>query len=245
MVLLLANTANFKLALRFTQRLFHRIWKRLGLRNTCVLCRYSTSELSQLLCEVCLQDLERYELGYDYLLKNPTGSGAIASKHIAGIALVGNYKWPFSQFIPSLKFHQGEIHAIWFAQLLAQQVHHQIWPEIDVVVPIPLHPLRQLKRGYNQSQLIAQNMPIYQLKLDAQVLYRQHFTKPQTQLSKQQRKQNLNDAFACRRSLNGAKVLLIDDVITTGNTVEQAAKVLKQNGATAVYVAAVAIRTLS
>lgn len=239
------DTWNFKRAEVYTQRLLRHLARLFGVANTCVLCHYPTNTLDELLCEVCLEDLEKFELGYDFLLQNPKDVASLESKYITGLALIGEYVWPFSQFIPSLKFHRGVIHAKWLGRLLEQQIYHQIWPVIDKIIPVPLHPFRQFKRGYNQAQLICQHMALYQNKIDLEVLYRQVRTQPQTKLSKQQRKRNVADAFVCKQDLTGLTVLLVDDVITTGNTVNQAAKILLEKGATAVYVAAVAIRKLS
>lgn len=239
------NGRQFKQALYLAQRLFDRVSRRFGFNNDCVLCRLPCADLTQLVCDVCYQDLDLIELGCEFLRHHPKQASALVCRHIQGIAAVSHYVWPFSQFIPSLKFHNASIHAKWFGQMLEQQVYYQLWPSFDKVIPIPLHPLRQFQRGYNQSYLIAKHMTGYAELVDTQVLFREVFTKPQTELNKQQRKQNVKQAFVCRGKVEGLTILLIDDVITTGNTLDQAAKVLIEKGATAVYVAAVAIRTLN
>ncbi len=238
------NKWNFKQALGQTQRLFTRLYQWPKLKNTCVLCSYPTENLANLLCFVCSQDLDRFELGYDYLRQNPKGSAQVQHSNLAGLAFVSEYVWPFNQFIPSLKFYQGIIHSKWFGQMLDQQVRHQLWPRFDVVIPLPLHALREFKRGYNQAYLIASHMGSYRSKIDLTLLKRTKRTKPQSELNKKQRKSNMKDAFVCSERVKGKYVLLVDDVVTTGNSVNQAAKVLLEAGATAVYVAAVAIRTV-
>lgn len=239
------NVGKCKQALCYTQRVFRLLLRSMAVTNSCVLCQYPAESLNDLVCNLCLQELDRFELGCDYMRNNPKGASALESKYISGLAVVSSYKWPFNQFVPSLKFHQGNIHAKWFGQLLEQQIHHQLWPQIDKVIPIPLHPWRHFQRGYNQAQLIAQHMVNYRHKVDSTILSRQVMTRPQTELSKRQRKKNVADAFACDKDVKGLTLLLVDDVITTGNTVNQAAKVLLSKGATAVYVAAVAIRTIN
>lgn len=239
------NTRNFKRAVAYTQRLLHRMLRLWGATNACVLCHYSTSSLNDLLCDVCLQDLNRFELGYDFLSQNPKDVASLECKYISGLAVVGEYAWPYNQVIPSLKYHRGITHAKWLGVLLEQQAHHQMWPVIDKVIPIPLHSFRQFRRGYNQAELICHHMALYRNKIDLETLYRPVRTKPQTKLTKRQRKRNVVDVFVCKQDLTGLTVLVVDDVITTGNTVNQAAKVLLEKGATAVYVAAVAIRKLS
>jgi len=235
---------NFKQAWNQTQRLSRTLAKSVGFSNACLLCHYPTEDLDKLICPVCYEDLELFELGTDYLSNNPKASEQIQHDHITGLAVVSEYDWPFNQFIPSLKFYQGVIHAKWLGRLLNQQLEHQLWPEFDLVIPMPLHPLREFKRGYNQAYLIAKHMKSYRDKLQSQILLRRKMTKPQTELNKQQRKQNMKQAFVCNGNVEGMKVLLIDDVVTTGCTVNQAAKVLMEAGASAVYVAAVAIQPL-
>lgn len=238
------NKWNFKQALIQTQSFFLSALHRLNFANTCVLCQHKTEGPDSLVCHTCIADLDRFELGYDFLLQNPTGASQIKHSHIAGLAIVSEYVWPLSQFIPSLKFHQGNIHAKWFGQLLELQVMHQMWPTIDKVVPLPLHPIREFSRGYNQAYLIAKQMKKLKGKIALDLLKRTKRTKAQSGLSKSERQRNLRRAFECSKDVSGLTVLLVDDVVTTGNSVNEAAKALIEKGATAVYVAAVAIRTL-
>lgn len=238
------NKWNFKQALIQTQSFFLSALHRLNFANTCVMCQHKTEGPDSLVCHICIADLDRFELGYDFLLQNPTGASQIKHSHIAGLAVVSEYVWPFSQFISSVKFHQANIHAKWFGQLLQQQVVHQMWPRIDKVVPLPLHPLREFKRGYNQAYLIAKHMTQLNSKIALNLLKRTKYTKAQSGLNKKQRQRNLARAFECVGEVSGLTILLIDDVVTTGNSVNEAAKALIEKGATAVYVAAVAIRTL-
>ncbi len=238
------NKWNFKQARIQTQNFFQNAFKAVRLANACVLCRHSTENLDNLVCSVCLADMDNFELGYDYIVHNPSGAAQIRHSYIAGLAVVSDYVWPFSQFIPSLKFHQGNIHAKWFGQLLQLQVIHQMWPTIDKVVPLPLHPVREFSRGYNQAYLIAKQMKKLKGKIALNLLKRSKRTKAQSGLSKSERQRNLKRAFECSKDVSGLTVLLVDDVVTTGNSVNEAAKALIEKGATAVYVAAVAIRTL-
>lgn len=231
---------NFKQGLFDIQKLFQLL---IPTRNACVLCGLKTQDNKKLLCHVCTDDLELFPLGYDVLVQSPSLSRQLTAKNIDGLAVVSDYRWPFSQCIPSLKFHQGEVHAIWFGQMLAAQIAHQLWPKIDVIIPMPLHYVRRFIRGYNQAQRITAHLNSD--LIHTQMLYRKKYTKPQSQLNKRQRQQNVKAAFCCKEDLSGKVVLLVDDVVTTGQTVDEAAKELKRAGATAVFVAAVAIRGLN
>jgi len=106
----------------------------------------------------------------------------------------------------------------------------------DVVVPVPLHAARLRQRGYNQAALLAREMARrVGLSVDERTLARQRATASQIKLDAGQRKENVHDAFRCIGSaLAGKRVLLIDDVCTTGATLEACAIALYEGGARSV-----------
>lgn len=106
----------------------------------------------------------------------------------------------------------------------------------DLILPVPLFWLKQLQRGYNQSQLLAQaihrecGIPVCDL------LVRRKNTKTQTRLSETRRKENVRDAFRIKNNgVADKKILLVDDVMTTGATIRECARILKAAGAERVY----------
>jgi ComF family protein len=103
----------------------------------------------------------------------------------------------------------------------------------DVVVPVPLHAARLRERGYNQAALLARELARQtELAIDEQTLIRKRATAPQVELDARQRKENVHDAFCCSgNTLAGKQVLLIDDVCTTGATLEACAIALCEGGA--------------
>ncbi len=103
----------------------------------------------------------------------------------------------------------------------------------DIVVPVPLHSARLRERGYNQAALLAREMARrVGLAVDEQVLVRRRATAPQVELNARQRKENVRAAFHCSDDgLTGKRVLLIDDVCTTGATLEACAVALYEGGA--------------
>ncbi len=104
----------------------------------------------------------------------------------------------------------------------------------DVIVPVPLHPKRLNQRGYNQSALLARELAtLSRLPLNSSCLVRVRHKPPQAKTnSVQQRRENVVDAFSCRdSSLKEREVLLIDDVSTSGATLDACAKALKVAGA--------------
>jgi ComF family protein len=101
----------------------------------------------------------------------------------------------------------------------------------DFVVPVPLHFLRQYRRGFNQADDLARHLPVPLLR----ALRRRRATATQTDLPEAQRRKNVRDAFAVRRSargrIPGAVIVLVDDVSTTGATLDACARVLLDAGA--------------
>jgi ComF family protein len=117
--------------------------------------------------------------------------------------------------------------------------------DYDVIVPVPLHWRRLYWRGFNQAALLARALAHRMaLPVDTGSLSRIRSTSPQTAQSSDERRRNVKDAFVVRRSsrMAGKRVLLVDDVITTGATVNECARVLKGAGARAVDVLALARR---
>ena len=109
----------------------------------------------------------------------------------------------------------------------------------NAIIPVPLHPARERKRGFNQAELIAEEVArLARIPLIPEALIRIKSTKQQTQLPLEMRRQNVAGAFAMRtpEPIRGKTILLIDDVYTTGNTVNEASRVLKEGGASKVCV---------
>jgi competence protein ComFC len=112
----------------------------------------------------------------------------------------------------------------------------------DAIVPVPLHPARQRERGFNQAGLLAERLgPHLGIPVRA-ALERVRYTTTQTAFDRAERIQNLRHAFRLREKVDVRKldVLLIDDVLTTGSTLSECARVLKENGARSVYAATAA-----
>lgn len=93
--------------------------------------------------------------------------------------------------------------------------------DIDCLVPVPLHPVKHLRRGYNQSQLLCEAIAsVMHLPIEHHCLYRRHYTKSQTRKNHQERQDNMQGVFALHHPsrLAGKHILLVDDIVTTGAT---------------------------
>jgi competence protein ComFC len=112
----------------------------------------------------------------------------------------------------------------------------------DFIVPVPLHPARKRERGFNQAELLARELQRQSGIQVASVLQRTRYTNTQTQFDRAERMENLRGAFRLRRDCNvqDLRMLLVDDVLTTGSTLSECAAVLKKAGALSVHAATAA-----
>ncbi len=120
----------------------------------------------------------------------------------------------------------------------------ELFANIDYVVPVPLHPHKFKKRGYNQALLIAKGYAeILNVIVVEHILIRKVDTSSQTKKSRYQRYENMAEVFRCIENdlMKGKSVLLVDDVITTGSTLESCAMELIKAGCSKVYIASIAL----
>ena len=154
------------------------------------------------------------------------------------------HKPPVSHSIYQFKYHNQRSFGKYYARAMTKQFGRIIreWNP-DCIIPIPLHRKRRRKRGYNQAQLLAQDIgEIMHIPVEPQILKRMRYTDPQKKLDHLERKKNLKDAFKVAERVENLKsVLLIDDIYTTGNTIDEAARKLKQAGVERVYFLTISI----
>ena len=146
----------------------------------------------------------------------------------------GNYSaWPYQEEYRAaiIKFKFGN--RPWLAKCFAQEMLPFLPQDYDVLVPIPLHWTRLRERGYNQSLLLAKELSKLSGLPCREYLIRTKATKHQVELSRKERKDNLQQVFAVqnKEKVLPQKIILIDDIFTTGATVFSCAQVLHQTGA--------------
>jgi ComF family protein len=152
------------------------------------------------------------------------------------------YGFPLDQLVHDLKYRgQLALGRVLGNLLGAALLAHGLHLDIDVVLPVPLHPRRHAERGFNQSAEIARWVArtIGRPCTDGVVL-RCRDTSTQVGLHAEQRRANLTGAFKCPAALRAARVAVVDDVVTTGSTVESMARALRAAGAFSVDVWSVA-----
>jgi ComF family protein len=138
-------------------------------------------------------------------------------------------------------------HALWFENFLADLLIREAAPALrarnwDALVPVPLHPKKLREREFNQAEILARRLgAATNIPVDAKNLQRVVPTVTQTFLTRDQRAKNMTNAFACpSKSLSGKRVVVVDDVFTTGATTSACAKALSKAGAAEVAVWTVA-----
>ena len=197
--------------------------------GSCFLCRGYAREL---LCTPCEADLPRLEraLCPRCALESPDGAvcGRCLSEAPAYDATDAAlaYEFPADALVHALKFRGELALAPLLAGLLAAKVRSQ---RVDHVVPVPLSAQRLRERGYNQAVEIARHLRKDALELS--LCERTRHAPPQIELPYAERRKNVRGAFRCTRSLIGARVAVVDDVMTTGATLDEMARTLKAAGA--------------
>jgi ComF family protein len=166
-------------------------------------------------------------------LPQPTATICTGCRHapppFATTLAAALYRAPLDDWLPRFKFHGDLAAGRLLAQLLADAVAAA--PRPDAVVPVPLHRARLRERGYDQALELARPVAAaLALPLRADALVRTRATSAQTELGARARRRNLRGAFALRGAPLPPHVALVDDVMTTGATLAEAARVLRAGG---------------
>jgi ComF family protein len=194
----------------------------------CVFCGTRTQYPEGHICAGCDEDLPR-------IASPPSPVSSPFEFDVAPLA----YEFPVDAAIKALKFQRQLFYGPALAELLCRECD-RLPDDIDAVLPVPLHWRRKWFRGFNQAMEIA--MPVAK-HLGAPLIRnvrRRRATPFQSGLSAGERATNLRHAFVVRGAMSWGHVLIVDDVITTGATVRQLAKVVRNAGARTVSVLAVA-----
>lgn len=223
--------------------------------GTCPVCGRVLFLRGQFLCSRCGEDLPLNRAETCKRCGRPMNDGSLSlcadCARAGDTAIAGGFVWlgydgSARQLIHAMKFGSRRGLCRWTGREMAPYLAGEAWmADIDVVVPVPLHPKRQAERGYNQSSLIAEGL-VQGLKahgvtlpLIEALLIRRVETPHQVGLSREARLENLRGAFAVTdpSAIEGRTVLLVDDVLTTGSTLRECALTLAMAGARAVFTA--------
>jgi len=213
----------------------------------CALCRKPLEKDEDAICTECFAEFSPFPgaaAGGEALIRT-------VCSHFGQTALPAG-AWGLYPYRSAGRLHEA-MHALKYGGLfplgtlfgrrlgeLIRQDDHQ--GTIEAIVPVPLHPLKRIERSYNQAEMIADGIAgVLGLPVSTQCLERRVHTASQTGLGLKERRENMTGAFRPgRRSCTG-RVLLVDDVLTTGATMVAAAEALKESGAGEVLFAVVAL----
>jgi ComF family protein len=209
----------------------HARLARLVFGGTCFVCRGAARGT---LCESCEGDLPRLSASLCPRCALDSPAGAVCGRclahppHYDATVAAFAYRFPADVLVHALKF-RGELA---LAPLLSSFLKERISSgEIDCVVPVPLSRERLRERGYNQSLEIARHLGG---KLEIDACLRERDAPPQAGLDREARRRNVHGAFRCRRPFAAARLAVVDDVMTTGATLDELARTLKEAGAQSV-----------
>ena len=211
----------------------------------CIICE----KYGFLLCQECLQQIEKTQTSVcpecgriSVNCRFCPNCRNKKNQHISSVYVATSYQSSVvKELIKNYKYHGliglSEI----CGELIYQRIKESKLPANIVIVPVPLHRLKYNKRGFNQSELMARYLSKRMQIAGADAIERIKNTETQVKLQRNKRLINVLGAFRCKdvEAIVGKSVLLIDDVFTTGSTLNECAKILKEAGAKKVYGAVV------
>jgi len=210
----------------------------------CPSCKNKLKPEQNCICDECLSSIKRVDssrLNIEYQRK------FVSTEIISGFTslFVFEKDKTLQLLIHSIKYNKRFLNAKYLGKLIGENLKEQIqnWC-VDFILPVPLHSIRKADRGFNQSKYIAIGMgKELGINVKSYLLKRTRYTETQTNLTMKEREENISKAFQVKHKslIEGKTFLLVDDVITTGATVKECGKVLKENGAKLVYACSAAI----
>lgn len=200
----------------------------------CVQCGVMSHD--GLWCAACDAALPYFNTAHCPVCALPTPSGEVCGHCLAQPPLFARttamfgYSFPLDKLIQGMKYGEQLALAHAFAKKLAQRIDKNHLP--DYLIAMPLHPAKLRERGFNQSLLLAATLAReLKLKLLPNACQRVRDTPPQSALPWKERKKNVRNAFSCNMNLSGKRVVLVDDVLTTGASLNALAEAVSKKGA--------------
>jgi len=210
----------------------------------CICCDSKLETSESFVCNSCMLKFNKVP---DELLADEYSRKFKNSDLISGLYshLVFIKDSEIQTIIHSLKYQQKFLIGKMLGKLAANGALDKInsW-KCNAIIPIPLHKLKKTKRGYNQAYFISKGIAdIIELPVVSNAIKRIKFTETQTKLNIKERENNVYNAFKIRNKnrIKNKNLILVDDVITTGATIKECAKILKENGAKNIFAISVAL----
>ena len=212
----------------------------------CVVCSTPLQEDERRVCQACWSSMKTISEGdalYDEMKARLTASANIAD-------LISVYHFVkdgvLQSLIHQLKYEGMTTLGVELGKRLGHSISQSSHVTVDAILPVPLHSLKKRERGYNQSEYVCKGVQMETgLPVISTLLVRSKYTQSQTHLNSEERRINVGDAFEVNASykefVSHRSFLIVDDVITTGATIEACADVLVSNGASSVVACSVAL----
>lgn len=209
----------------------------------CAACTHSLFSHEKVICMHCERHLPK--TGFEDWSENPIEKIFWGRVYIAAASALYFYGKgeKVQRLMHGLKYKRRKDVGLWLGKELGiSLLKGKRFKQIDYIVPIPLHPKKEYQRGFNQSALIGQGMAEVTGWTFSLLLERTVNTATQTRKSKYDRWKNVSGKFRVKpgSNLDGLRILLVDDIVTTGATLEANAKILLEAGVSQVYIASIA-----
>jgi competence protein ComFC len=230
--------------------MFNRLFKGLvdfALPPVCICCEKPLTGEEAFICTRCSSALVKVEDSYS--LKQDKFGEADFVNNAFGIYWFREDS-NIQAVIHSLKYTQMKSIGRVFGRIIGKEINEKYGDNFDYIVPVPLHKSRLRERTYNQSEYICRGInEILNKRVLGKCLERNRCTSTQTKLNLKQRKENVKNAFTLNKkykpNIAGNSIILVDDVITTGATIMECARVLHENGANKINVCSIALAELN
>ncbi len=196
-----------------------------GKSLVCPSCKKKLHYIKEPKCKKCGKELDKQE--QEYCIDCQRFSHSFDKGEAVFV-----YDPVMKRSISMFKYHNRREYARFYAREMESHCRGFIERcAPDVIMPVPVHPIKRRQRGFNQAELVAKELgKMLQIPVVTDYLVRIEKTTPQKELTRQQRKANLRKAFAVRKKgVSYKRVLLIDDIYTTGSTLDALSELLKEN----------------
>ncbi|MBU1820069.1 MAG: ComF family protein [Bacteroidetes bacterium] len=210
----------------------------------CEACERALTGSEAIICTDCRVTLPRMES--DSALRATLASKFVGYREIKGVSayLAFTKKGKVQNLLHALKYKKQQEVGVLLGKMMAQEaMAFGTFPKVDFIVSIPLHKDRLKERGYNQSDAFARGLSeVTGVAWSGEALRRIRYTQSQTGKSKIERRKNVQGIFevAQKEQIAGKSILLVDDVLTTGATLEACTEALIQAGCSTVYIMTIA-----
>jgi len=209
----------------------------------CPVCSMPLTHPGQVICLPCELNMPRTRYATD--LENPVAQIFWGRVKLEGASALFRFEKgsKYQVLLHLLKYKSRKDIGIFLGKMIGVEIRGTPFADIDYLVPVPLHPRKQKKRGYNQSEVIASGISLITgIPVHPGILVRERNTDSQTRKNRFQRWQNMEGKFGLKDPsiFENCKVMLIDDVVTTGATLEACAATLMQITGIKIYIFTVA-----